>query len=239
MRRNDFAQTIAVARFSPRLRNGEFIRRLRLETEAEYIQSAAYDALQDRTVLGRFGVEFNSSDDIQVSIERTFERLSSAFPIAPRVSVPAGDYRATKVTATYVMATQRPLNGTLTVSRGSFYEGTRTSTSYNGRYGVSPNLAIEPTMSLNWVDLPFGDFTTHLAGTRLIVTPTPRLSFSTLIQFNASARTLASSVRMRWEYSPGSEAFAVYSDGRDTSTRGFPSLQNRTLAVKITRLLRL
>jgi hypothetical protein len=43
---------------------------------------------------------------------------------------------------------------------------------------------------------------------------------------------------MRWEYTPGSELYVVYSDGRDTATTGFPGLQNRTLAVKATRLLR-
>ncbi len=239
VRRKDFAQTIALARFSPRLRDSRYIRRLRWQTEAEYIQSAAYDALQDRKVSGLFGLEFNSSDDIQFSFERAFERLPAAFQIAPRVSVPAGDYNATTLTATYLMATQRPMNGTLSVARGSFYEGTRTTATYNGRLGLSPHVAVEPTLSLNWVDLPFGDFTTHLAGTRLVIAPTARLGFSTLVQYNASARTISSSVRMRWEYSPGSEAFAVYSDGRDTSPRGFPSLQNRSLAVKVTRLLRL
>jgi len=43
---------------------------------------------------------------------------------------------------------------------------------------------------------------------------------------------------MRWEYTPGSELFVVYSDGRDTATGGYPGLQNRSVAVKATRLLR-
>jgi hypothetical protein len=43
---------------------------------------------------------------------------------------------------------------------------------------------------------------------------------------------------MRWEYTPGSELFLVYSDGRDTGERSFPLLQNRSVAVKATRLLR-
>jgi hypothetical protein len=59
-----------------------------------------------------------------------------------------------------------------------------------------------------------------------------------LTQFNPSAHSLTSSARIRWEYTPGSELFVVYSDGRDTATAGVPSVQNRTLAVKVTRLLR-
>ncbi|MBI4521683.1 MAG: hypothetical protein HY701_12655 [Gemmatimonadetes bacterium] len=55
---------------------------------------------------------------------------------------------------------------------------------------------------------------------------------------NAAADTVSSSVRLRWEYVPGSELFLVYSDGRDTSPTTPLGLLNRSIAVKITRLLR-
>jgi hypothetical protein len=57
------------------------------------------------------------------------------------------------------------------------------------------------------------------------------------VQFNADAHTLNSSVRLRWEYRPGSDLFVVYSDGRDTVALG-PNLLNRSVAVKFTRLMR-
>ena len=44
-------------------------------------------------------------------------------------------------------------------------------------------------------------------------------------------------MRVRWEYSPGSELFVVYSDGRNTDVEWFPQLQGRVLAAKITYLL--
>jgi hypothetical protein len=43
---------------------------------------------------------------------------------------------------------------------------------------------------------------------------------------------------MRWEYGPGSDLYVVYSDGRDTTAAGFPNLQNRSFAIKATRLFR-
>ena len=43
---------------------------------------------------------------------------------------------------------------------------------------------------------------------------------------------------MRWEYTPGSDLYVVYSDGRDTATPQFPALQNRSFAIKATRLFR-
>jgi hypothetical protein len=49
---------------------------------------------------------------------------------------------------------------------------------------------------------------------------------------------MASNLRFRWEYQPGSDLFVVYTDGRDTHPTGFPDLQTRSFAVKLTRLLR-
>ena len=64
------------------------------------------------------------------------------------------------------------------------------------------------------------------------------MSISSLVQYNVDANSLSSSVRLRWEYTGGSELFVVYSDGRNTLTSGYPDLLNRTLAIKATRLLR-
>ena len=86
--------------------------------------------------------------------------------------------------------------------------------------------------------LPYGDFTARLVGSRFTVTPSARMQISSLVQFNVDAKTLTSSVRLRWEYTGGSELFVVYSDGRDTRSAGFPGLLNRTLAIKATRLFR-
>jgi hypothetical protein len=61
---------------------------------------------------------------------------------------------------------------------------------------------------------------------------------ATLVQFNSTQSIFSTNFRFKWEYRPGSDLFVVYSDGRDTVDRFRPSLQNRSLAVKVTRLLR-
>jgi hypothetical protein len=187
---------------------------------------------------GQVGIEFNSSDQVNVSADRIYERLPANFTISPGVIVPAGGYSSRTVSATYNLAQQRQISGRLSASRGSFYGGTRTSASYSGRVAFSANVGVEPNITLNWVRLPYGDFNARLVGLRLAIAPTARLGFSGLTQFNPTSRTLTSSARMRWEYTPGSELFVVYSDGRDTDARSFPLLQNRSIAVKATRLLR-
>ncbi len=101
-----------------------------------------------------------------------------------------------------------------------------------------PRFSLEPGVSLNWVSLPYGDFTARLLSTRFTVTPTARMLISSLVQYNVDARNVSSSARLRWEYTGGSELFVVYSDGRDTRGPGYPALLNRTFAVKATRLFR-
>ena len=67
----------------------------------------------------------------------------------------------------------------------------------------------------------------------------PRTFASALVQYNSDDGTMAVNARFRWEYRPVSDLFVVYSDGRNTLERGFPTLQNRALTIKLTRFFRM
>jgi hypothetical protein len=73
----------------------------------------------------------------------------------------------------------------------------------------------------------------------MIFTPSARMIVSGLVQYNISGHSITSSARLRWEYRPGSEIFLVYSDGHNLLDSQTPTgLLNRSMAVKVTRLLR-
>ncbi|MGH9337115.1 MAG: hypothetical protein ACRD21_25505, partial [Vicinamibacteria bacterium] len=133
---------------------------------------------------------------------------------------------------------QRPLPGDLSFRTGTFLGGDRREIAYTGRIEVSPKFSIEPTLAFNFLDLPQGDFTTKLVSGRFNWTLSPRAAVTSLLQYNSEGDSLSTSVRLRWEYEPGSDLFVVYTDGRTTNVAGFPLLQNRTLAVKFTKLFR-
>jgi len=99
-------------------------------------------------------------------------------------------------------------------------------------------VSLEPRISLNWIDLPEGEFTTRLFSARTTYTLTPRAFVGALIQYNSSINTYTTNVRFRWEYQPGSDFFVVYSEGRNTAAIGAETLSNRGVAMKLTRLLR-
>ena len=129
-------------------------------------------------------------------------------------------------------------SGTATFETGTFYGGHKKTAGLSGRLEVTVPFAIEPTISFNWLDLPQGRALAKLVSTRATYTMTTRMYMSALIQYSSTTTALTSSVRFRWEYIPGSELFVVYSDGRNTLGSGYPDLLNRTLAFKITRLVR-
>jgi hypothetical protein len=108
-----------------------------------------------------------------------------------------------------------------------------------GRVNLSPQLSVEPNVSVNWVSLVEGAFTTGLVGSRVTYTVTPRMFVSALLQYNSGNNLVAANVRLRWEYQPGSELFLVFNEQRDTLAPSFPALANRALIFKINRLFRL
>ena len=122
-----------------------------------------------------------------------------------------------------------------------FYNGDRKSIAVNmARMQVTPQLSLEPSLSINWVDLVQGSFTAKVARTRATYTITPRMFVSGIVQYNSATTSVGSNLRFRWEYRPGSELFVVYTDDYDSDPRpNIEPLRNRAFVVKFNRLFRL
>jgi hypothetical protein len=134
------------------------------------------------------------------------------------------------------------LSGTVTVRLGQYFSGDiRTVGFSRGRVELTPQLSIEPTVSINWVDTPQGSFRTDLVVSRVTYTFTPRMFFAGLVQYNSGTNTVSNNLRLRWEYTPGSELFIVYTEDRDSDPLRpdrFSELRNRGFVVKVNRLFR-
>jgi hypothetical protein len=239
LRREDFRRNAGVARFSPRPeKRFKAVRKFAYEASIDYITTPE-GALESREVQGTFRSEFQNSDVFSVDYTRIFEWIPVSFPIATGVRIQPGSYHFQDVRGQYLLGTQRRVSGTFTLARGGFWDGTKTEAGFRGRVEFSPRFYAEPGVSVNIVRLPVGDFTAKLVSTRATFTLTPRVFTSALVQYNSSANALNGNYRFRWEYRPGSELFVVYSDGRDTTVRGYPGLVNRTFVIKATRLFRM
>ena len=238
LRRSDFRRSSLGARFSPRPKSN-LIRKLDWEAGYDYITDSRRTRVENRQASGTFQIEFNSSDQWTLDYTHDFEYLPRNFQIAPRVILPIGGYDYDTVRMTYELGQQRRVSGRLSVATGTFYDGNKKEANFtSGRVALSPRVSVEPGITANWIDLPQGRFANRLLTARGIFTPSPRTIISSLTQVNATDHTVSSSVRLRWEYVPGSELFVVYSDGRTTSEAPVSGLLNRSFAVKLTRLLR-
>ena len=244
LRREDFERSFASFRFSPRPQGIAAIRKLSWEGRFDYITDRV-GVLETRQAQGRFGVEFESSDQLTVEYTRSYEFLEQPFQIASDVTIPVGGYRFQDVLTSFEFGRQRRLSGTVSVQHGSFFSGDKTTVGFglgggttSGRLELTPQFSMEPGLSLNWIDLPEGQFTTKLVTVRTTYTFTPLMFVSALLQYNSSNDSVSANLRLRWEYQPGSELFVVYNEQRDTLTPRFPELENRAFIIKINRLFR-
>lgn len=239
LRRPDIRKNYGQLRFSPRPKNLRLVRKFSSVGQYTYIEDGA-GRLATRIADGELAAEFQNSDRFSVGVNDDYELLLRPFVIVPGAGVPAGGYRFTTRRIGYVMGQQRRLSGAVLFEQGSFYNGDRTALTFNrSRINVSPQLSVEPSVAINWIDLPTGSFTTRLVGSRITYTLTPLMFASALVQYNSSTRAVSTNARLRWEYRPGSELFVVYNEERDSDApSGLPGLFNRAFIVKVNRFLR-
>ena len=238
VRRDDLRKTYGQFRFSPRPQNNEVIRRYSFSASTGYFENGA-GRLETRDRDASFAIEFQNADRFDVTYTGNYEFLPSPFRIASGVTLPVGGYDFNSFGIGFNRAARQRVSGNLSFDHGTFYNGHRTTVGISsGRVNLSPQVSLEPSYSVNWVDLVQGSFTTQLAGARVSYTPTPRMFLSAFLQYNSSNNAMSSNVRLRWEYRPGSEVFVVLNEERDTLGRRYPDLTNRAFVVKVNRLLR-
>ena len=242
LRRDNFRRTSVQGRFSPRLQSFDAIRQFRFEGSIDYILLADSNLLETRQNQFRFQTELENSDQFGLTLNDNYELLLAPFAPGPSVTIPVGGHNFSDVEMSYQLGQQRRINGQVSLLRGGYFNGNITTVGFRqGRITVLPQMSIEPSISINWIDTPQGSFRTDLAVTRINYAFNPRMFFNVLVQYNSAFDTISTNLRLRWEYSPGSELFVVYTEDRDsTPLRPDRStqLRNRGFVIKFNRLFR-
>jgi hypothetical protein len=237
LRRQDFRRTAATLRFSPRPKGRRLVRQYTYEASGEYIENNA-GHLESSGGTGRFNIEFANSDQLSLDVNANHEGPTAPFSVSRGVSIAAGSYDFNDAVVRYQAGQQRRVSGSVSLQAGQFYDGTIQALTVSGaRVSLSHQLSVEPSVSVNHVDLPAAAFTTQVLRARTDFAFTPRMFASGLVQYGSADRTFSSNLRFRWEYRPGSELFLVYTDERDTAGRGLSALRNKAFVVKVNRLL--
>jgi len=238
LRRQNMRRNFGQLRFSPRPSGLPAIRRIRYQGGLTYITNGA-GMLESREQEAEFVVEFQNGDQFNSGYSRQYEYLSQPFEIATGISIPIGAYPFQNGRVGFSLGRQRRLSAQMSIEHGTFYNGHRTTfTASQGRISVRNALSVEPTYSLNKVDLVQGQFTRHLLGARATYTMTPLMFVSALVQYNSGTHGVSTNARLRWEYRPGSELFVVYNEERNTLAPSYSGLATRALIVKVNWLFR-
>jgi len=236
VRRRDFTKNGGSLTFAPRPRGVDRIRQFEFKLDANQ-----YDRPDGEMETREYNFEgraiFESSDRLVVTHTVTEEHLLEGFDLSSDVAVPAGSYRFARSGLRFWLGTHRAVSGYVRYEFGDFFGGTRREVSYWGRAEVNQRFSMEPNISLNWIDVPGGDVQAQVSRLRATYTVSPRSFVGALVQYNSAAQLFSANVRFRWEYSPGSDLFVVFSTNRDGDD-GLSGLTDRALVVKFTRLFR-
>jgi hypothetical protein len=238
--RKDFVENYAQLRFSPRPKDLLGIRKFTWQFTRDAFASTE-GVRQTVTDSGYFQTAWNNGDNVSATFTHTDDRPLTPFFLVGATIAP-GAYQFDQWNLNYGLGPNRPTIGNASIQWGTYYGGHKTQLSYFGvaRVHGASRFLTEPNVTVNWLDLPQGSFTSKLIGGRFTFTMTPRMLVAALLQYNSTAHNYGQNIRFRWEYVPGSDLFVVYTDGRDTeATTGSPMLLNRSFAVKFTHLFRM
>lgn len=239
VRRVAFDRESGSLRFSPRPKTRlTAVRKFTWQADASRHRNP--DGVRESSlVAGSFSAEFQTGDTFDVRVNRNYERLVRPFAVARGVTIAPGGYGFTDGRMSYTFGLQRRLSGTASLQQGAFYDGHITTVGLSAaRIGFGPRLSFEPSLSLNRAEVSSGSFMTTVVRTRGDFAFTTRMFATGLVQFGSADRGLSTNLRFRWEYLPGSELFAVYTDERDLAPTAPRTLKNRAFVIKINRLLR-
>lgn len=180
------------------------------------------------------GVTLRSASGDFVNAQLIWERdnLNDPFEIVDGVIIAPDTYDTWGADLGFGSAETRPLSVFGGVGAREFYDGERYDASIGGEWRPSPLFTGEVEFVYNDVNLPQGDFEVEILRTRGDLQFSPDLTWSNVVQWDNQSNRASVNSRVRWEYSPGSEIFLVYSEGYDVDGSELRSSE-RQATVKI------
>jgi hypothetical protein len=163
-----------------------------------------------RIFLAPINWRFESGDRFEFNWIPSGEYLVEPFEVADGVIIAPGSYHFARWRLEGQFAAQRPLSGMITWWFGSFYDGSLHQIELRGAWNPSPLVTIDFNATRNIGDVPAGEFTTDLVGTRLRVNLSPDLTVASYVQYDTDSRSIGTNTRLRWTFDPLGDLFVVY-----------------------------
>ncbi|HXH05012.1 MAG TPA: DUF5916 domain-containing protein [Vicinamibacterales bacterium] len=232
VRRPDVRRYDAGVTYSPRPAAG-LVRQYRFSSGISYTTDQR-GRLETRARELEAAVEFESGDTLSAEYQHNFEFLPEPFAVQG-VPVLPGTYRWSDVRVELETFRRRHRRIDVSYAAGGFWDGTRETLTIEPSYRVSTQLGLSGAYEINWVDLPRGQFTTHLVSARVQLAFRNDVALLSLLQYNHESREFSTNIRFRWIPRPGSDFFIVYNGLDERGVGG----RSRSLVVKLAYLFQL
>lgn len=191
-----------------------------------YITDMDGQVLSRKTKIRPVSFYSHTDDFLFVEWERNTENVLEDFELFGRLNVPVGEYEFDRYRAEIATGMQRPLRVVVSFQDGGFFGGDRFEKFFELQWRQSAHFFLGASFTENVVELPSGNFTSHLASLRTDVAFNQRWSWSNLVQYDNTADVLGINSRLRYIPEAGKEMLLVLNHGasldaanRLTSTR--------------------
>ncbi len=179
-----------------------------------------------------FVATFQTEDILTVGYTDAFDRVPLPFSVGPGVVIPPGEYKQRQVSARFTSNRSRRLSFTASYEQGGFYEGDILGGSLSLQYNPLSQLRLSPALEYDDVRVPGGDVESLIARLYVSYYFSPELTTRAAVQYSSLYEEFVANFRVRWIYTPGSEAWFVYDEGRQFGPLD-PSLRDRAVIVKV------
>ena len=197
-------------------------------------------SIETRNLTGGLDVAFLDGGLLTLRGTDRYEWLVEGFEISEGF-IPAGSYGFREGTVSYASSAARELSGEIRVSGGDYFQGSRRSVGGSVVWRPHARLGFELGADHNVLDLDGTSVTADLFSGRVDVALSTRLLGGAWVQYNDATGEIVTNARVNLVHAPLSDVFLVYSDRRRTdrspvSAAGAPSLLDRRLTLKVTKL---
>jgi hypothetical protein len=180
------------------------------QIETIFVTDTSGDLLTRDIRIRPFSFRSHGDDYLIFEWQHPYENVLRPFRLFDRLLVPAGVYEFNRARVEVSTGTQRPFSFKISVQDGDFFGGTRLEKLVELQWRQSAHLFLGLSFLENEVELPSGNFTSHLASLRADVAFNVRWSWSTLLQYDNNVEEFRFNSRLRYEPEAGQEMLLIF-----------------------------
>ena len=166
------------------------------------------------------GIRTLEGDYVGFEVEFEREILRESFEIIDALVVPVDEYRGIDFELEFRSSSDRSLFGGIELAYGDYYGGSSTRGEIDLSWRPSRFIQLDGEIDSTLARLPQEDFEAVTGSLGLRVTPTTKLSFNGIAQYDNQSETIGLNFRIRYIIQSGSDLFLVLNKGLEREEEG-------------------